>query len=70
MWKTNVLLTDLEEIQGNLLFNIDRNMPMVTDRGGRISGETLDWTEPEEALQSYASKEFEVLLTCPYRIMY
>lgn len=69
VWKSNVLLTDLEEIQENLLFNIKKNQQNVGLLGW-ISGDVLDWTKPQEALPSIENKEFEVSfkfsLQCSY----
>lgn len=60
IWATNVVLTDLEEIQDNLLFNVERNMSAVEVLGGGMSGGILDWTKPVEALTSLPSRDFEV----------
>lgn len=43
-WSADVLLTDLQEIQDNLDFNIQQNLDVVTSQGGNISGCALDWT--------------------------
>ena len=60
IWSTDVVLTDLNEIQDNLLHNIRKNSSLVDYRGGNISGEILDWKNSDEALSGYESKEFEV----------
>ncbi|KAG4429811.1 hypothetical protein IFR05_014701, partial [Cadophora sp. M221] len=62
VWKSNVLLTDLEDIQDNMIFNISKNLTTVSDLGGWISGDVLDWTNPREALSSLESKEFELVI--------
>ncbi|KAI9047526.1 hypothetical protein LZ554_008242 [Drepanopeziza brunnea f. sp. 'monogermtubi'] len=62
IWSTSVVLTDLEEIQENLLFNIEKNQETIESMGGHISGAVLDWTKPNEALSVLPSKEFEIII--------
>ncbi|KAH7319137.1 putative methyltransferase-domain-containing protein [Rhexocercosporidium sp. MPI-PUGE-AT-0058] len=62
VWKSRVLLTDLVDIQENMMFNINKNLSTVSDLGGRISGEVLDWTKAREALPSLRCKEFEIVI--------
>lgn len=64
VWKSSVLLTDLEDIHENLVFNIDKNLSTVSDQNGWIAGDVLDWTKPQDALPSLQSKKFKVCL-CP-----
>jgi hypothetical protein len=60
IWGADVLLTDLQDIAGNLLFNIERNTSTVVDLGGRLCGSVLDWREPDKASKSMACKNFDV----------
>lgn len=60
IWGANVLLTDLPEIQENLLFNISKNALMVECMGGSINGDILDWKDPKD-LVAYPETEFEVV---------
>ncbi|CZS98971.1 uncharacterized protein RAG0_07500 [Rhynchosporium agropyri] len=62
VWSTNVLLTDLEDIQDNLLFNINKNIATVTELNGSISGDVLDWTKPQEALELLIVTQFEIVI--------
>jgi predicted nicotinamide N-methyase len=62
VWGLNVTLTDLEDVEDNLRFNIQKNYDKVVEvRGGHVSAEVLDWKHPDEALASCPTKEFEVL---------
>jgi len=67
IWGNHVILTDLKEIEENLLFNIDQNRHSnsggYAEFGGHMSGEVLDWNDTDEALPSWSSKEFEVGFT-------
>lgn len=69
VWKSSVLLTDLQDIQENMIFNIERNLSTVSDLDGWISGDVLDWTKPGNALSSLECKVFEVMFlvdfSCP-----
>ncbi|PVH81526.1 hypothetical protein DL98DRAFT_458101 [Cadophora sp. DSE1049] len=62
VWKSSVLLTDLEDIQENLIFNINKNLSTVSDLDGWIAGDVLDWTKPQDALPSLQSKKFEIVI--------
>ncbi|KAL2063612.1 hypothetical protein VTL71DRAFT_5417 [Oculimacula yallundae] len=62
IWGKNVLLTDLEDIQDNMIFNINKNLSTVSELNGWISGDVLDWTIPQEALSSLNVKEFEIVI--------
>ncbi|KAI6713534.1 hypothetical protein JHW43_003889 [Diplocarpon mali] len=62
IWATNVVLTDLEDIQDNLLFNIEGNLATVEGLGGSMSGRVLDWTTPDTTLPLLPSKEFEIVI--------
>ncbi|KAK0117964.1 hypothetical protein ONS95_012275 [Cadophora gregata] len=62
VWKSKVLLTDLEAIQQNLIFNIEQNISIVSYLGGWIAGGVLDWTKPEDALPSLQSKKFGIVI--------
>ncbi|PBP19349.1 hypothetical protein BUE80_DR009960 [Diplocarpon rosae] len=62
IWGINVILTDLEEIIENLLFNIEVNQATVEDLGGSVSGGVLDWTNPDAALPLLPCKEFEIII--------
>ncbi|KAH7391229.1 putative methyltransferase-domain-containing protein [Cadophora sp. MPI-SDFR-AT-0126] len=62
VWKSSVLLTDLEDIQENLIFNINKNLSTVTNLDGRIASDVLDWRRPQRALPSFESKEFEMII--------
>ena len=42
VWKSSVLLTDLEDIQENLVFNIDKNLSTVSDQDGWIA-QSMNW---------------------------
>ena len=64
VWKSSVLLTDLEDIHENLIFNIDKNLSTVSDQNGWIASDVLDWTKPQDALPSLQSKKFKVRV-CP-----
>jgi len=46
LWKTHVVLTDLEPIVPGLVANIALNREMLTQYGGRVSSGTLDWNSP------------------------
>ena len=62
VWGLNVTLTDLEAVEDNLRFNIQKNyLKVVEVRGGHVSAEVLDWYHPDEALASCPTMEFEVL---------
>ena len=64
VWKSSVILTDLEDIQENLVFNIDKNLSTVSDQDGWIAGDVLDWRKPQDALPSLQSKKIKVCF-CP-----
>ena len=59
IWGIHVVLTDLPEIEQNLLFNISQNVDAVESMGGSIQGEILDWKNPN-SLAHYPYAEFEV----------
>ena len=61
--RTGVLLTDLLEIQENMLFNIKQNTDVVRAMGGNIQGEVLDWKNPN-SLDHFTSTDFEVRSFC------
>ncbi|KAG0652038.1 elongation factor methyltransferase 2 [Hyphodiscus hymeniophilus] len=61
LWRANVTLSDLPEIEENLLFNINQNNDTVASMGGRIQGEVLDWKNPH-GLDHYVSTEFEIVI--------
>jgi hypothetical protein len=61
IWKSEIFLTDLPEIEENLLFNIHRNVKTVESLGGRLEGGVLDWKDPN-SLDDYIPTEFEVRL--------
>jgi hypothetical protein len=61
VWGLNITLTDLEDVEDNLRFNIQKNYGKIVEiRGGHVSAEVLDWNHPDEALASCPTKEFEV----------
>ena len=60
IWSAHVVLTDLEEIQPNLDFNIEKNFDTVSERGGLISGAVLDWKDSEKGFAGTPSKKFDV----------
>ncbi|KAF4629461.1 hypothetical protein G7Y89_g8684 [Cudoniella acicularis] len=62
MWSTDIVLTDMEVIRENLLFNIDKNMDLLESRGAKVIGDVLDWTEPEKGLTKCFNKQFEIVL--------
>lgn len=68
IWGTDVVLTDLEEIQENLLFNVNKNQATVEALRGRISSATLDWTKPDDTLPSLHHRHFEVWISLLSRI--
>jgi len=43
IWKVDVILTDLPEIQENLLHNITQNLQVIKRMGGTTVGKVLDW---------------------------
>jgi Lysine methyltransferase len=63
VWGADVLLTDLQDIADNLLYNIEKNRPTVIEVGGQISGGVLDWKEPDKALESMSCKKFDVSIS-------
>ncbi|KUJ24213.1 uncharacterized protein LY89DRAFT_15269 [Mollisia scopiformis] len=63
LWGVNVVLTDLPAIHENLRYNIDINMPAISRvSNGHACAEILDWSDHENALHGWSSKEFEVIL--------
>jgi len=59
IWSTDVMLTDLPEIQDNLQYNISENIDTVEARGGSISAGILDW-KSASGLSCGAYQDFEV----------
>ena len=55
IWRIDVLLTDLPEIQENLLSNVKRNNYV----GRKLRCDVLDWRDPN-GMQKYKSTRFEV----------
>jgi hypothetical protein len=63
LWGVNVVLTDLPVIHDNLLYNINVNLPAISDvSNGSACAEILDWNDHENALQGWPSREFEIIL--------
>lgn len=60
VWGADVFLTDLQDIIDNLLFNIEKNAPVVELHNGHISSRILDWREPDKAVGSLPCKTFDV----------
>jgi hypothetical protein len=67
VWGLDVTLTDLEDVEDNLRFNIQKNFDKVVEvRGGHVSAEVLDWNYLDEALATCPTKEFEVRFRLSY----
>lgn len=63
LWGVTVVLTDLPVIHENLLYNVDKNMPVISRvSNGQAFAEILDWNYHGDALRDWPSKEFEVIL--------
>ncbi|KAH6664121.1 putative rapid response to glucose protein 1 [Halenospora varia] len=62
MWNCDTILTDMEVIEGNLLFNIEKNSTLLSSRGVEVCGDVLDWTDSENGLSKCSDKEFEIVL--------
>lgn len=55
-----MVLTDLPEIQGNLLYNVHQNAYTIDKMGGDVVCTVLDWKHPEGAFAEDGNKAFEV----------
>jgi predicted nicotinamide N-methyase len=53
----SVLLTDLPEIESNLVRNVEQNVAAIIERGGQAQTAILDWTSPSEIIMSTSSTE-------------
>ncbi|CZR55145.1 uncharacterized protein PAC_05031 [Phialocephala subalpina] len=63
VWGVNIVLTDLPMIHDNLEYNVNANMPAISEMSnGHASAEVLDWKDWENALAGWPSKEFEIIL--------
>lgn len=63
LWGVNVVLTDLPVIHENLLYNINANLPSISNVSyGSAFAEVLDWSDHSSALPGWACKEFEIIL--------
>jgi hypothetical protein len=61
IWGTDVALTDLPEIQDNLLYNIHQNLQMVSENlGTHMSGNILDWRDLDDSPERWPADKFEV----------
>jgi hypothetical protein len=57
----DVLLTDLPEIQENLVKNLERNRDVIQSGGGRVSAAILDWENPT-SLDPARNDKFPIIL--------
>ncbi|RKF53322.1 Protein-lysine N-methyltransferase rrg1 [Erysiphe neolycopersici] len=61
VWGVSVLLTDLEDIQENLLYNIQMNHDTISKvSNGSVTSQVLDWRIPEKAFSE--PKDFELIM--------
>ncbi|KAE8443268.1 hypothetical protein EG329_002056 [Mollisiaceae sp. DMI_Dod_QoI] len=63
IWGVNVVLTDLPMIHENLQYNVNNNMPAISQvSNGHACAEILDWNDRDNALQGWPCNEFEIIL--------
>ncbi len=61
IWGVNVVLTDLPMIHENLQYNVNNNMPAISQvSNGHACAEILDWNDRDNALKGWPCNEFEV----------
>jgi hypothetical protein len=53
IWRADVILTDLSEIQDNLQYNISQNAGTIQACGGSMCAEVLDWTSSNGTCQEF-----------------
>jgi predicted nicotinamide N-methyase len=55
VWGASVLLSDLPEIEGNLVHNVEQNLAVIQKHGGNAATAVLDWSKPTDIIPSVST---------------